>query len=135
MCILISRKFPQLALQHLPARQGNPHFIPVTDAVYFVENPDFYRARRATGFVFKIGFSLGLLIICDEIIAEQNKMDRLVSYDSRFVLSCENALSANKEFIFLQFDRVQLLINAFIYHLNHGMIIYALTFLCIHNYY
>ena len=52
-----------------------------------------------------------------------------------FVFSCENALSANKEFIFLQFDRVQLLINAFTYHLNHGMIIYALTFLCIHNYY
>jgi len=81
---LISRKFPQLARQHLPAHQGNPHFIPVTDAVYFVENPDNYRAWRAIEFVFKIEFSIGLLIMCDGIIAEQNKMDRLVSYDSRF---------------------------------------------------
>ena len=51
-----------------------------------------------------------------------------------FIFSCENALSANKEFIFLQFVKVQL-IFLFIYHLNYGMIIYALTFLCIHNYY
>ena len=51
-----------------------------------------------------------------------------------FIFSCENALSANQEFIFLQFVKVQL-INAFTYHLNFGMIIYASTFLCIHDYY
>lgn len=52
-----------------------------------------------------------------------------------FIFSCENALSANKEFIFLQFVKVQL-IFLFTYRLNYGMIVkYALTFLCIHNYY
>lgn len=30
--------------------------------------------------------------MCDEIIAEQNEMDRLFSYDRAFIFSCEDAL-------------------------------------------
>ena len=57
----------------------------------------------------------------------KTKWTDLSAMTRAFIFSYEDALSANQEFLLLQFVKVQS-INAFTYHLNYGMVIYALTY-------
>lgn len=49
--------------------------------------------------------------MCDEIIAEQNEMDRLFSYDRAFIFFCEDALKTNQQFPYCDLSKFNQLMH------------------------
>lgn len=49
--------------------------------------------------------------MCDEIIAEQNEMDRRFSYDRAFIFSCEDALMTNQQFPYCDLSKFNQLMH------------------------
>lgn len=49
--------------------------------------------------------------MCDEIIAEQNEMNRLFSYDRAFIFSCEDALKTNQQFPYCDLSKFNQLMH------------------------